>query len=156
MSSPRRFSWYFMPAVLVIYWILPRGSRNVLWRWQAVFYAYGAGPFVAAAARVYHGQLLAGVVIDADRPRPQARRNVLVGAIAFDVAVLVIWKYAGFASRQIHAIVHAIRMDGHRSSPHSAGRHLVHLPPPVTWSTSPPAGIGEPVRSSPTLRCSRS
>ncbi len=32
------------------------------------------------------------------------RRRLLIGVISFDIAVLVIWKYAGFASEQAAAL----------------------------------------------------
>jgi alginate O-acetyltransferase complex protein AlgI len=105
------FLWYFMPAVLVLYWVLPRGSRNVLLAAASLaFYAYGAGPFIFLLVACIAVNFAAGILVDSDRLRERegARRAVLVVAIAFDVTVLAIWKYAGFASRQIHSLGHAL------------------------------------------------
>jgi alginate O-acetyltransferase complex protein AlgI len=103
------FLWYFMPAVLVLYWILPRGSRNVLLAVASlVFYMYGAGPFIFLLLSCIAVNFAAGIAVDSETLRDQerSRRTILVLAIVFDVAVLGIWKYAGFASRQIHALAH--------------------------------------------------
>jgi alginate O-acetyltransferase complex protein AlgI len=101
------FLWYFMPAVLLLYWILPGVWRNGLLSVASlVFYVWGAGPFVFLLLSCIAVNYTAGRLIDserlADAPRP--RRAILVGAIVFDLGILAIWKYAGFASRQVAAL----------------------------------------------------
>lgn len=45
-ASPS-FLWYFMPAVLLLYWLTPARVRNVLIAsCSLVFYAWGGGAFV--------------------------------------------------------------------------------------------------------------
>jgi alginate O-acetyltransferase complex protein AlgI len=101
------FLWYFMPAVLLLYWILPRVARNALISVASlVFYMWGAGPFVFLLLSCIAVNYAAGRLIDSARlagsPRP--RRAILIAAITFDVGVLAIWKFAGFASRQVAAL----------------------------------------------------
>lgn len=101
------FLWYFMPAVLILYWVLPRTFRNGLVSLGSlVFYAWGAGPFVFLLLGCIVVNYAAGIAVDSDRlaARVGIRRAILIGAITFDLGILAIWKYAGFASRQIDTI----------------------------------------------------
>ncbi|MFN2519045.1 MAG: MBOAT family protein [Jatrophihabitantaceae bacterium] len=110
------FLWYFMPAVLLLYWVLPRRFRNGIVSLASLcFYMYGAGPFVFLLLTCMVVNYTTGIAVDLDRfaGRPAVRRATLVFAIAFDVGVLAIWKYAGFASRQIHALSSALGLGLH-------------------------------------------
>jgi alginate O-acetyltransferase complex protein AlgI len=101
------FLWYFMPAVLLSYWALPRRARNALISVASlVFYTWGAGPYVFLLLACIAVNYAAGLTVDSVRlaERPGRRKAVLVGAIAFDLGVLAVWKYAGFASRQVAAL----------------------------------------------------
>ena len=105
------FLWYFMPAVLLVYWVLPGRWRNGLLAIASLtFYMYGAGAFIFVLLSCIAVNFAAGIGVDAERftDRPEARRAILITAIAFDLAVLAIWKYAGFASKQVHALSHAL------------------------------------------------
>ncbi|HZC53251.1 MAG TPA: MBOAT family O-acyltransferase, partial [Mycobacterium sp.] len=105
------FLWYFMPAVLLAYWVLPGRWRNGLLAIASLtFYVYGAGSFIFALVACIAVNFAAGIGVDAERfaERPRARRAILAGAIVFDLSVLAVWKYAGFATRQIHSLSHAL------------------------------------------------
>src|SRR5918997_401016 len=99
------FLWFFMPAVLAAVLVAPRGWRNgVVATASLIFYAVGAGATTLLLLACMVVNYLAGPSLepdewDLDRVR---RRRVLIGIVAFDVAVLVIWKYAGFATTQAH------------------------------------------------------
>jgi alginate O-acetyltransferase complex protein AlgI len=111
------FIWYFMPAVLLAYWVLPGSLRNgVLALASLLFYMYGAGPYVALLLACIAVNYCAGIAIDADRfaARERVRRTLLVAAVAFDLTVLAVWKYAGFASRQVSSLSSALGL-GHHS-----------------------------------------
>ncbi len=97
------FLWYFMPAVLAAVLVAPRGWRNgVVATASLVFYAVGAGPTTLLLLACMVVNYLVGPALEPDDwdLKPQRRRRWLHGVIAFDVAVLVVWKYAGFASTQ--------------------------------------------------------
>jgi alginate O-acetyltransferase complex protein AlgI len=101
------FLWYFMPAVLLLYWVLPRVARNALISVASlVFYTWGAGPFVFLLLSCIAVNYTAGRLIDSRRlaASPRPRQAILLAAIVFDVGILAIWKYAGFASRQVAAV----------------------------------------------------
>ncbi len=97
------FLWYFMPAVLAAVLIAPRGWRNgVVATASLAFYAVGAGPTTLLLLACMVVNYLVGPALEPDDwdLEPQQRRHWLRGVVAFDVAVLVVWKYAGFASAQ--------------------------------------------------------
>jgi alginate O-acetyltransferase complex protein AlgI len=105
------FLWYFMPAVLLLYWVLPRSARNGLIAVASlVFYTWGAGPYVFLLTGCIAVNYAAGRGVDSERlaDRPGARRAILIAAIVVDVGILATWKYAGFASRQIAALSSAL------------------------------------------------
>ncbi len=97
------FLWYFMPVVLAVVLIAPRGWRNgVVATASLVFYAVGAGPTTLLLLGCMVVNYLVGPALEPDDwdLEPQRRRHWLRGIVFFDVAVLVVWKYAGFASTQ--------------------------------------------------------
>lgn len=105
------FLWYFMPVVLLSYWVLPRWTRNGLISVASLlFYMWGAGPYIFLLLGCIAVNYLAGRAIDSERlaDRREARRAILVSAIVFDLGILAVWKYAGFASRQIDALSSAL------------------------------------------------
>ncbi|HEV2783256.1 MAG TPA: MBOAT family protein [Actinophytocola sp.] len=98
------FLWYFMPVVLAAVLITPRGWRNgVVAVASLVFYAAGAGPSTLLLLICMVVNFLAGPTLEPDEwDLSRGRRKwVLLGVIAVDVGVLLIWKYAGFATEQI-------------------------------------------------------
>ncbi|MEV4286280.1 MBOAT family protein [Nonomuraea bangladeshensis] len=109
------FLWFFMPATLLALWALPRRCRNaVVAVASLVFYAWGAGPhtlLLLSAVVVNYG---AGLALDSARlrDRPRARRKVLLAAVGWNVAMLAVWKYAGFATEQLDALTDALGL-GH-------------------------------------------
>lgn len=98
------FLWYFMPAVIVCYLIFPRRWRNGLIAVSSLaFYTWGAGEFVFLLVACMVVNFAAGIAIDSAWALEGAarRRTILILAIIFDVAILAVWKYAGFLSVQI-------------------------------------------------------
>jgi alginate O-acetyltransferase complex protein AlgI len=105
------FLWYFMPATLLAYWVLPRAWRNgIVAVASLLFYTWGAGPYTFLLLSAIAVNYAAGLAIDAERyaDRPGLRRAVLYSAVLWDLGILAIWKYAGFASQQIDALSSAL------------------------------------------------
>ncbi len=108
------FLWYFMPAVLAAVLIAPRGWRNgIVASASLVFYAVGAGPttLLLLACMVVNYLVAPALEPDDWNLEPQRRRRWLCGVITFDVAVLVVWKYAGFASTQAAGLASLTGLD---------------------------------------------
>ncbi|MFI5613514.1 MBOAT family O-acyltransferase [Amycolatopsis sp. NPDC051903] len=103
------FLWYFMPAVLVAVLVCPRSWRNAIVAVASLlFYTIGAGPYLFLLLGCMAVNFLVGPALE---PSPwdvhgKRRKRILIGVVTLDVLVLVIWKYAGFATQQIAAVAH--------------------------------------------------
>ncbi|MGH3824980.1 MAG: MBOAT family O-acyltransferase, partial [Pseudonocardiaceae bacterium] len=105
-ASPM-FLWYFMPVVLAAVLLAPRSWRNgVVAAASLLFYAVGAGPTTVLLLACMLVNYVVGPALEPDDwdLTPQRRRWLLIGVISFDLAVLIMWKYAGFASEQAAAL----------------------------------------------------
>ena len=104
------FLWIFLPALLATYWVLPARFRNaVVAIASLVFYAWGGGPFVFLLLLCILVNFGAGLAIEAASARSVSRaRALLLLAVGFDLAILGTWKYADFATRQLHALGEAL------------------------------------------------
>ncbi|MEO7193321.1 MAG: MBOAT family protein [Pseudonocardiaceae bacterium] len=112
-ASPM-FLWYFMPAVLAAVLIAPRRWRNAVVAVAGlVFYAVGAGPTTLLLLGCMVVNYVAGPAVEPDdwELDPRLRRRVLIGVVGFDVAVLLVWKYAGFASAQAAGLASLTGLD---------------------------------------------
>jgi alginate O-acetyltransferase complex protein AlgI len=108
------FLWFFMPAVLAAVLIAPRSWRNgVIAVASLVFYAVGAGPttLLLLACMVVNYLIAPSLEPDEWDLAPERRRKLLLSVIAFDVLVLVVWKYAGFATTQAHNLAEFTGLD---------------------------------------------
>ncbi|MGH3520009.1 MAG: MBOAT family O-acyltransferase, partial [Haloechinothrix sp.] len=108
------FLWYFVPAVLLAILIFPRSWRNgIVAVASLIFYANGAGAFTLLLLACMVINFLVGPALEPDEwdLDPARRRWLLIGVISFDVGVLAIWKYAGFATEQIAAFAHMLGGD---------------------------------------------
>ncbi|KAA2262352.1 MBOAT family protein [Solihabitans fulvus] len=96
------FLWYFMPAVLLAVLATPRSWRNgVVAVASLVFYAAGAGATTLLLLGCMAVNYLAGPALEVRREEPwRRRRPLLIAVVGIDLAVLVVWKYAGFATQQ--------------------------------------------------------
>ncbi len=107
-SSPV-FLWYFLPLLLVVYWLLPARWRNAIVAVGSIlFYAWGAaattGLLLAGMAINYVSGLLLGQEERSDR----SRQLVLGVTVVIDLAILGTWKYAGFFTEQVASLSDAL------------------------------------------------
>ena len=103
------FLWYFMPAVLIAVLVCPRSWRNgIVAVASLLFYTVGAGSFVLLLLACMVVNYSAGPALEPDQwsiRRDEGRRRwTLIGVIAFDLAILFVWKYAGFATQQLASL----------------------------------------------------
>ncbi len=108
------FLWYFLPAVLAAVLVAPRSWRNgIITTASLVFYATGAGPTTLLLIGAMMVNYAVGPALEPDEwdLEPGRRRRMLIGVVSFDVAVLVVWKYAGFATEQAAALASTTGLD---------------------------------------------
>jgi alginate O-acetyltransferase complex protein AlgI len=104
------FLWFFLPVVLAAVLVMPRTWRNgVVAVASLLFYVSGAGGTTVLLLVCMTVNYLAGWRLEPDAPGD--RRLVLVGSIAVNLGVLLVWKYAGFATSQLHDIAAVVGAD---------------------------------------------
>lgn len=106
--SSIEFLWFFMPAVLALYAIVPPRWRNALLASVSlVFYVWGAHAilfvFLASIAFNYLAGRAIGRFLDEDRD--DSARRVMWAAIVANLLVLFAWKYTVFAVDQLNHVL---------------------------------------------------
>jgi alginate O-acetyltransferase complex protein AlgI len=101
------FLWIFLPLVLTVVLVAPRHWRNgIVAVSSLVFYAVGAGPTTLLLLLTMAVNYVVGQSLEPDEWALAARRKrmLLVSVICFNVASLVVWKYAGFLTEQLNGL----------------------------------------------------
>ena len=103
--SSHIFLLYFLPAFLLVYFIVPSRWRNiVLLVASIVFYAWGAPDFVLVLlASTVGGFYLVKAIASAKRIR--TRKWLLAAAVALPLCLLAYFKYANFFIDNINAVL---------------------------------------------------
>ncbi len=90
------FLYYFLPLVLVMYFIAPKSFKNiVLLSASLIFYGWGEPKNVFIMIGVIVAGYITGLLIDKYNKRPQAKLCLGVFCL-FCVAVLIYYKYVDF------------------------------------------------------------
>ncbi|MBQ9082342.1 MAG: MBOAT family protein [Clostridia bacterium] len=91
------FLYYFLPVVLLLYFIVPKAWRNmVLLLVSLFFYFYGEPVYVLLMLGSSLSAYVHGLLIHRYRGRPQAKA-FLISSVVTSIALLGWFKYAGFA-----------------------------------------------------------
>ena len=98
--SSVQFLFVFLPLALAVYWLCPKRLRNaVLGAFSLLFFAWaglkGAAILVLLAGINWLGGLSLG--------RLAHKRPLLTALVLLDLAVLGVFKYAGFAAKTVNA-----------------------------------------------------
>ena len=98
------FLYYFLPVVLIMYFIVPDKVKNlVLLLSSLFFYGWGESKYVVLMLAVIIWGYLMGLFIEKYRER-NAGKTALCLAVVLDVAVLGYFKYADFFIENFNAI----------------------------------------------------
>lgn len=100
------FLFYFLPAFLAVYWLLPARWQNA-WALfaSAVFYAWGAPAFLPVIAATSIVDYLLSKRLHRPETSPHAKRQLLTVSVAMNLAVLGYFKYANFFVDQVNALL---------------------------------------------------
>ena len=98
------FLYYFLPAVLIAYFLVPKGLKNaVLLVFSLVFYAWGEPKYVVLmmfSILLFYG---CGLAIDRSRTRKWKKIWLMV-SIVCSLGLLGIFKYADFFLSSVNAV----------------------------------------------------
>src|SRR5579863_1549566 len=110
------FLFYFLPIFLALYFITPtiKGKNVVTLLFSLVFYAWGEPRFIAVLLFSIVFNFFAALVIDG-RTGP-ARRLALGLAVAGNLLVLGVFKYANFISANVSAMLTPLGLPGWKTN----------------------------------------
>ncbi|MBR6684260.1 MAG: MBOAT family protein, partial [Firmicutes bacterium] len=98
------FLFYFLPAVLILYFLVPRSLKNtVLLVFSLVFYAWGEPKYVLlmiATIGLFYG---CGIAIGKSK-KPTWKKFWLVVSVVTSLALLGVFKYADFLLGTVNAV----------------------------------------------------
>ena len=91
------FLFYFLPAVLILYFLVPKGFKNgLLLLVSLLFYAWGEPRYVLLMAAAIVLFYIYGIAVEKASGKT-ARKIWLTAGVITGVALLVVFKYADFA-----------------------------------------------------------
>jgi len=111
--SQLQFIFYFLPAVLLAYFLTPRRLRNVTLVVASIaFYMWGAVAFVPILLASIALNFAFGLLIDIaqDRSALFAARAALTGGIVFNLGLLAYFKYTNFFVSQLSLVLNDARV----------------------------------------------
>lgn len=104
--SSKLFLFIFLPAVLGIYYLLPRKLRNVfLLLVSLLFYGWGEPKFVFALLTSVFVNYILGLFVDKYRKDKIKIRIIMVILVGFNIGLLVVFKYLNFIISNLNIIV---------------------------------------------------
>ena len=103
--SSNTFLFFFLPAVLMLYYLAPRRFRNaVLLACSLVSYGWGEPKYLLLMLAVIALNYVSGLLIARRRGRVASAKAVLVCAVAANLGLLAIFKYTGFFCRTLRLL----------------------------------------------------
>ncbi len=99
------FLYWFLPAVLIVYFIMPRAFKNaVLLAFSLLFYAWGEPRFVVfMLVAIVQGYVL-GILIERFREKKRLKTLFTVLSCMISIGLLVYCKYADFFIENFNAV----------------------------------------------------
>ena len=97
--------YYFLPLVLAVYFLVPRGAKNaVLFASSLLFYAWGEPRFcVFMLLSIAQGYVF-GRLIERNRKHTRRSKLFLTASVALSLALLAYCKYADFFLSSVNAV----------------------------------------------------
>ena len=100
--SSNIFLFFFLPAVLLLYFLLPRKLRNaVLLIGSLIFYAWGEPAYVFLMIVTILLNYVGGLALERQMRAGRSAKGVLVCTVVLNLGLLAFFKYAGFFMRSL-------------------------------------------------------
>lgn len=98
------FLYYFLPAVMLVYWLVPRGWKNTVCLAASLFfYAWGELSYLPLMLGSIAANYLFGRLVS----RGTHKKMWLIVSVVFNLALLGVFKYTGFAVRSLGLFLRA-------------------------------------------------
>lgn len=96
------FLYFFLPAVLLIYYISPKKIKNIVLLLSGLFfYAWGEPVYVVIMIFSSFIDYAAGLIIDKYDDNQKKRTAALLVSLIINLGLLGVFKYSGFFARYI-------------------------------------------------------
>ena len=110
------FVFYFLPFVLLVYYLLPYRARNLFITVASyLFYGWWKPWFVTLMMTSTVVDYIAARVISSEGASPRRRKLALVASMCTNLGLLGVFKYAMFAQRNLNWLLEAFGADGFTS-----------------------------------------
>jgi len=101
------FLFYFLPAVLLVYYVLPRHRNSFLTIVSYVFYGWWEPWFVVLMLFSTVLDYVCGGIIGAPESTPRRKKAALISAICGDLGLLAFFKYYTFTAENLNHLLAA-------------------------------------------------
>lgn len=103
------FIFFFLPAVLLAYYLSPRRTRNLcLLAFSLIFYSWGEPVYILIMLFSTAFDYINGRLIERFRARqkPRAARAVMINSIIVNLGILGFFKYGSFITGSLNTLLH--------------------------------------------------
>jgi alginate O-acetyltransferase complex protein AlgI len=105
LFSSLEFLYFFLPLTVILYFIAPRRLKNgILLVMSMLFYAFGEPKYIFLMMITILANFFFGIACNRERRTKKFCRTFLVIAIAFNVSLLVFFKYFNFLTAPFNFI----------------------------------------------------
>ena len=106
LFSSNVFLYFYIPIVLLLYYLFPRKLRNpVLFIVSLFFYGWGEPVYMLLMVATIALNFVCGALIEKKKTAGQSAKTVLVVGVALNLLILGFFKYAGFFVDSLKAVL---------------------------------------------------
>ncbi len=100
------FLFYFLPAILILYYLAPKKHRNgVLFFGSLFFYAWGEPVYVLLLVLSTIFNYFIGIAIDNSDKNQKKKKIALTIGVVINLALLVVFKYTNFLISIVNSVI---------------------------------------------------
>ena len=106
LFSSNVFLYFYIPIVLLLYYVLPRKARNpVLFAVSLFFYGWGEPVYMLLMVATIGLNFVCGALIEKKKSAGESAKKVLVVGVALNLLILGFFKYTGFLVDSLKSVL---------------------------------------------------
>ena len=106
LFSSNVFLYFYIPIVLLLYYVLPRKVRNpVLFAVSLFFYGWGEPVYMLLMVATIGLNFVCGALIEKKKSAGESAKKVLVVGVALNLLILGFFKYTGFLVDSLKSVL---------------------------------------------------
>ena len=100
------FLFYFLPITLLLYFLVPRGWRNlILLLVSLAFYAWGEPVYIFLMLFSTVVDFIHGLLVEKYADQPKKAKRVVFSSMCINLGLLIFFKYSGFILTNLNALL---------------------------------------------------